>query len=224
MSSCHEENHVIDPRVKRRLRLEGRSVPGTLTRRLMTARTKPKNLEDGDRDRDGGGLTSSRPGLCWTGPWTQSSWTCLCRSDHTDTGSPMPPCFLPPLWAEWRPELWPDLRGDSSCRGGKINNIRRRREKKKIRQEIKAEHRNGTDSGLRKRCYHWNESQWSAVEGNQEEKQQQESTQEEIWSNIYVHLLITDEEKQTNRRRRRDDQTLLYSSCDVYFLWFKTLI
>lgn len=94
---------------------------------------------------------------------------------------------------------------------------------KKIRQEIKAEHRNGTDSGLRKRCYHWNESQWSAVGGNQEEKQQQESTQEEIWSNIYVHLLITDEEKQTNRRRRRDDQTLLYSSCD-YFLWFKTLI
>lgn len=61
--------------------------------------------------------TSSRPDLCWSDHWNQSSWTCPCRSVHTGSRCLTPPCPWTPQAAGSTAKPWDDLQGDSSWHG-----------------------------------------------------------------------------------------------------------
>jgi len=119
MSRDHQEDHVVDARVKSGLHLESFSIPVEIIwRTTLMDNTGPPPAGDirhsrarmqrkqSDKLRR---CTNSRPGLCWVDRWTQSSWTCLCRSVHTGSRRPTPHWPPTPQWAEWPPRPSRDL-------------------------------------------------------------------------------------------------------------------
>lgn len=111
MASCHQKHDDVDARVKSRFGFKSFAIPDKKRTHFShgthpCAHTKAICV-----------YTSSRPDLCCSDHWSQSSWTCPCRSVHTGSRCPTPPCPWTPQAAGSTAKPWHGLRGDSSWHG-----------------------------------------------------------------------------------------------------------